>query len=181
MRAQDDGHEPAGEHVDLQRARIDRNGEPAGTFDDERAVRGGWPQLQRVDLDALGGGRDVRRGRPAQAVSLRQDAIARKPREALHDGAVRFGQPGLDRLPIAAVERGRQVYVSQCTACHAFDASQPGPVGPEVKGASRELLEAKIVRGTYPPGYNPKRPTAVMPPQPALGPEIDALAAYLGR
>ena len=30
-------------------------------------------------------------------------------------------------------ERGRTVYTSQCTACHAFDPSQPGPVGPEIK------------------------------------------------
>ena len=76
-------------------------------------------------------------------------------------------------------ERGRQVYVSQCTACHAFDPSQPGPVGPEIKGSSRELLEAKVLRGSYPPGYKPKRPTAVMPPQPQLTRDIDALAAYL--
>ena len=76
-------------------------------------------------------------------------------------------------------ERGRRVYLSQCTACHASDPSQPGPVGPAVRGASRELLEAKVLRGAYPPGYTPRRPTSVMPPQPALAPEIDALAAYL--
>jgi mono/diheme cytochrome c family protein len=76
-------------------------------------------------------------------------------------------------------ERGRQVYVSQCTACHAFDPAQPGPVGPPVEGASRELLEAKMLRGTYPPGYTPRRPTAVMPPMPQLANDIPALAAYL--
>jgi mono/diheme cytochrome c family protein len=76
-------------------------------------------------------------------------------------------------------ERGRQVYISQCTACHAFDPSQPGAVGPEIKGASRELLEAKLLRGTYPPGYTPKRPTSVMPPQPQLAADLDALTAYL--
>jgi mono/diheme cytochrome c family protein len=79
--------------------------------------------------------------------------------------------------PIAA--RGRQVYLAQCTQCHNADPSQDGAVGPAVKGASRELLEAKIVKGTYPPGYKPKRPTAVMPPQPAVAGEIDALAAFL--
>jgi mono/diheme cytochrome c family protein len=76
-------------------------------------------------------------------------------------------------------ERGRTVYNSQCTACHNFDPSQPGAVGPEVKGASRELLEAKVVRGTYPPGYKPKRPTSVMPPQAQVAPDIPALSAYL--
>jgi mono/diheme cytochrome c family protein len=75
--------------------------------------------------------------------------------------------------------RGRQVYLSQCTACHAPNPAQPGPVGPPVKGAPRELLEAKILRGAYPPGYRPKRPTQVMPPQPQLAPEIPALAEFL--
>ena len=76
-------------------------------------------------------------------------------------------------------ERGRTVYNSQCTACHNFDPSQPGAVGPEVKGSPRELLEAKVLRGSYPPGYKPKRPTAVMPPQPQVASDIPALSAYL--
>jgi mono/diheme cytochrome c family protein len=79
----------------------------------------------------------------------------------------------------AQAERGRRVYLAQCIACHASDPSQPGPVGPPVKGASQALLEAKVVRGSYPPGYAPKRPTAVMPPMPAVAPDIPALAAYL--
>lgn len=77
-------------------------------------------------------------------------------------------------------ERGRLIFASQCTACHAFDPAQPGAVGPEVKGSSRELLQAKVLKGSYPPGYKPKRPTAVMPPQAQLTPaDIEALAAYL--
>ncbi|HEY2991503.1 MAG TPA: cytochrome c [Methylomirabilota bacterium] len=76
-------------------------------------------------------------------------------------------------------ERGRIVYNSQCTACHAFDPSQPGAVGPEIKGSPRELLEAKVLQGAYPPGYRPKRATRVMPPQPQLAPDLPALAAYL--
>jgi mono/diheme cytochrome c family protein len=76
-------------------------------------------------------------------------------------------------------ERGRQVYLSQCASCHGPDPSQPGPVGPAAQGSSRELLEAKILRGAYPPGYTPKRPTSVMPPQPHLAGDIPALAAYL--
>jgi mono/diheme cytochrome c family protein len=86
---------------------------------------------------------------------------------------------GRDEAASPAAQRGRQVYLAQCIACHNIDPAQPGPVGPPVKGASREVLEAKILRGTYPPGYTPARPTSVMPPQPALAPEIDALAAYL--
>jgi mono/diheme cytochrome c family protein len=85
---------------------------------------------------------------------------------------------GQDKLSPEA-ERGRQVYLSQCTACHAFDPSLPGAVGPEIKGSSRELIESKVVRGTYPPGYKPKRPTSAMPPQPQVAGDVPALAAYL--
>jgi len=85
------------------------------------------------------------------------------------------GGPPLD--PNA--ERGRQVYLAQCTACHATDPAQPGPVGPPIKGSPRELLESKVLRGTYPPGSRPKRPTAVMPLQPQVANDIAALAAYL--
>ena len=78
-----------------------------------------------------------------------------------------------------AAERGRQIYFAYCTACHNTDPSQPGPIGPPVKGSSRALLEAKVLNGTYPPGYTPKRPTKVMVPLPAVAPEIPALAEYL--
>ena len=76
-------------------------------------------------------------------------------------------------------ERGRQVYVAQCTSCHAVDPAQNGPLGPAVKGSSRELLEARILHGTYPPGYTPKRPSAVMQPLPHLAGSLDDLAAFL--
>ena len=76
-------------------------------------------------------------------------------------------------------ERGRQIYLAQCIACHNSDPALAGPVGPPVKGSPRELLESKVLTGTYPPGYPPKRPTTLMAAQPALGPEIANLAAFL--
>ncbi len=76
-------------------------------------------------------------------------------------------------------ERGRQVYVAQCTSCHSSDPTQNGPLGPAVKGASRQLLEARLLRGAYPPGYTPKRPSAIMQPMPHLAGSLDDLAAYL--
>ena len=48
-----------------------------------------------------------------------------------------------------------------------------------MRGASRELLEAKVVKGAYPSGYAPKRPTSIMTPQPTLEPEIANLAEFL--
>jgi mono/diheme cytochrome c family protein len=79
--------------------------------------------------------------------------------------------------PVA--ERGRQAYLGYCVACHNTDPAQPGPVGPALKGSPRELLEAKVLNGSYPPGYTPKRPTKVMVPIPAVASEIPALAEYL--
>jgi len=76
-------------------------------------------------------------------------------------------------------ERGRQVYAAQCTSCHSSDPAQNGPLGPAVKGSSRELVEARVVRGTYPPGYTPKRPSAIMQPLPNLAGSVDDLTAYL--
>lgn len=79
----------------------------------------------------------------------------------------------------SAAARGRQVYLGQCAACHAADPAQTGPLGPPLKGSSRELLEAKVLRGAYPPGYAPKRSTRVMPRMPVVAPDIPALAEYL--
>jgi len=75
--------------------------------------------------------------------------------------------------------RGKQVYLAQCISCHNPDPSKVGPLAPAVKGASRELLEARVVRGTYPPGYRPKRESAIMQPMPQLAPAIPDLAAFL--
>ena len=38
-------------------------------------------------------------------------------------------------------ERGRQVYLANCVACHNTDPSQPGPLAPPIKGSARELLD----------------------------------------
>jgi len=75
--------------------------------------------------------------------------------------------------------RGRQVYLAQCTACHNRDPSKDGPLGPAIKGSSRELLETRVLRGAYPDGYKPKRGTAIMQPMPQLASALDDLAAFL--
>jgi mono/diheme cytochrome c family protein len=83
--------------------------------------------------------------------------------------------PGLD--PAAA--RGKTVYENVCTACHHRDPRQVGALGPEVAGASLELLEAKVLRNEYPPGYAPKRPSTAMPNYEYLASNVADLAAYL--
>lgn len=76
-------------------------------------------------------------------------------------------------------ERGKQVYQTACIACHASNPNLAGTLGPAVAGASKELLEAKVIRGEYPPGYTPKRETRAMMPLPHLANDIPALFAYL--
>jgi mono/diheme cytochrome c family protein len=79
----------------------------------------------------------------------------------------------------ALVRRGKVVFDTNCTACHAPDPRQDGPVGPVNACASSELLTAKVMRNEYPPGYTPKRDTRAMAPLPHLEKELPALAAYL--
>jgi len=77
---------------------------------------------------------------------------------------------------------GQRVYQNVCIACHNGDPVQDGSLGPAVAGASEELIYARVIEGTYPPGYEPKRPeSGVMPQFEYLKPEIPALAAYLSE
>ena len=80
---------------------------------------------------------------------------------------------------LPAVERGRHVYLANCITCHNPDPTRPGSAGPEVAGASRELLAARVLHAAYPPGYTPKRPTHQMVALPQLAERIDDLAAFL--
>jgi mono/diheme cytochrome c family protein len=81
----------------------------------------------------------------------------------------------------AAAARGRQSYENVCIACHAPDPNLDGTLGPAVAGASLALLEAKVLRGEYPPGHLPKRPGAVMPAYPYVEDRLEDLAAYLAE
>jgi mono/diheme cytochrome c family protein len=76
-------------------------------------------------------------------------------------------------------ERGRAVYVANCVACHNSDPSKDGPIGPALKGSPKELIEYRVLRTEYPPGYQPKRNTKIMPTFPFLKTEIPYLAVYL--
>ncbi len=75
--------------------------------------------------------------------------------------------------------RGKAVYLTNCAACHNRDPSKVGPVGPEINGSSQALLEAKLLRASYPPGYAPKRKSTAMPAQPYLRSTIPDLVAFL--
>jgi len=81
--------------------------------------------------------------------------------------------------PQTPYAQGEMVYKNVCIACHNADPSLPGSVGPAIAGSSRELIEARVLRGEYPEGYQPKRSGKTMPQFPHLAGSIDGLAAYL--
>ena len=80
-----------------------------------------------------------------------------------------------------AVARGTKIYRNVCVVCHNADPNQPGPLGPDIAGANRELLEARLLRGEYPTGYTPKRNTQQMPRFEFLEPNLDDIAAFLAN
>lgn len=81
-----------------------------------------------------------------------------------------------------AARRGHAVYVAACGSCHhPRKPWEEGPIGPAIAGSTRELLEAKVLHGHYPPGYRPKRNTHSMPLQAYLKDRIGDLAAYLSE
>jgi mono/diheme cytochrome c family protein len=78
-----------------------------------------------------------------------------------------------------AAQRGRGVYMNVCVACHNADPAKDGAIGPNLIGTTRELIEWRVVKGAYPPGYTPKRATGAMPAFPHLAADVDALYAFV--
>lgn len=87
--------------------------------------------------------------------------------------------PAASLTPEQLVESGRKAYMANCTACHNSDPSKAGSIGPEIKGSSLELIEARVMNAKYPSGYQPKRNTTNMVALPHLQKDIPALHAFL--
>ena len=77
------------------------------------------------------------------------------------------------------VVAGKGVYLANCIACHNSNPAVDGALGPGIKGSSLELLQARVLRGEYPPGYTPKRTTKIMVKLPLMEEDVQALHAYL--
>ena len=89
-----------------------------------------------------------------------------------------------DNVQVAEVDlsfKGESIYKSNCISCHNIDPKLDGAVGPKVFGASKELLETRVLSGTYPEGYKPLRTTRLMQPLVHLKDDIPALHAYLNK
>ena len=77
------------------------------------------------------------------------------------------------------IEKGRMVYFANCVSCHNNNPKKPGSIGPEVYGASIDVLTQKIVFGKYPENYSPKRTSKIMSLMPHLKKEISNLHAFI--
>jgi len=82
---------------------------------------------------------------------------------------------------LTPVQRGEVVYRTNCASCHNRDPNLPGWMGPPIAGSSRALIEDRVLRLSYPPGYVPKRNTHKMRALPWLSGHIDDLTAYLDQ
>ncbi len=80
---------------------------------------------------------------------------------------------------LPSLARGRVIYQTQCIACHNANPRQPGSLGPDVFGSTKDLLIARILKGEYPIGYQPKRKSHVMVALPHLQNEIDSIYLFL--
>lgn len=72
------------------------------------------------------------------------------------------------------------MYNAYCISCHNKDPNYNGSVGPAVAGSSYELLKAKVINGTYPPNYTPKRNTSIMPKFDINEMGMESLSLFLG-
>ena len=99
---------------------------------------------------------------------------------ALAAVALGCSQQGAPELSESA-RRGKATYDSVCIACHNPNPALDGSLGPANAGSSRELVEARVLRAEYPPGYTPKRSSHAMPAMPQLADKIDDLTAYLNE
>jgi len=75
--------------------------------------------------------------------------------------------------------RGKAVYNSECTSCHNTNPDLDGSVGPALRGSSYALIYNKLILGTYPEGYTPKRNSNLMSKFTGLYPDTPDLYFYL--
>jgi mono/diheme cytochrome c family protein len=77
------------------------------------------------------------------------------------------------------VAMGRAIFMSHCIACHNADPSRDGALGPAIKGSSLELVQARVMRGEYPPGYTPKRASHIMVKLPITEEDVAKIHKFL--
>ncbi|WP_061221847.1 c-type cytochrome [Leptospira weilii] len=78
-----------------------------------------------------------------------------------------------------SISQGKGLYLTNCSACHNQNPAMDGTIGPAIQGSNFELLKARIVEGTYPPSYTPKRTSRIMTRLPLTDDQIRNIEAFL--
>ncbi|EKO80092.1 MULTISPECIES: cytochrome c [unclassified Leptospira] len=78
-----------------------------------------------------------------------------------------------------SISQGKGLYLTNCSACHNQNPALDGTIGPAIQDSNFELLKARIVEGTYPPGYTPKRTSRIMTKLPLTDDQIRNIEAFL--
>ena len=78
-----------------------------------------------------------------------------------------------------SIQEGKRIYIMTCTKCHNTNPNKAGIIGPDLYSTPLEVFESKVIKGTYPNGYKPKRKTRVMPKFKNLTNKIDAIYNYI--
>ncbi len=74
---------------------------------------------------------------------------------------------------------GKQIYTSVCMKCHNANPSKPGSIGPDLYTTPLAVFKTKVVTGTYPAGYKPKRKTRIMPKFHHLTTKVNLVYNYI--
>lgn len=80
---------------------------------------------------------------------------------------------------LAEANDGKKLYLSKCAACHNVNPTKQGSIGPELVGASLELITLKTQKREYPKNYVPKRKTRLMPKIPLKTEQIEFIHNYI--
>ncbi|MGE3610419.1 MAG: cytochrome c [Bacteriovoracaceae bacterium] len=82
-----------------------------------------------------------------------------------------------------SLEKGKRLFLSNCTSCHNKDPNFKGSIGPELVDAPLDVMTAKVTTGRYPEklpaGFIPKRKTKLMRPFPHLKNDVPSIHAWI--
>jgi mono/diheme cytochrome c family protein len=81
--------------------------------------------------------------------------------------------------PHNSISVGRTLYLQNCVKCHNANPNHAGSIGPDLVSTPRDVLKSKVVNGTYPENYEPKRKSKIMPKFPKLVNSIESLHLYI--
>jgi len=125
--------------------------------------------------------RRIRTGRDARAAGLR--AAGRVSAAAFALACVLQVWTACNKKEAAGgdpeVAAGRSLFLAHCISCHNVDPSRDGSLGPAIKGSPLELVQARVLRGEYPPGYAPKRTTHIMVKLPLTEEDVAKIHKFL--